>query len=72
MRPMNLRTLRTERKLSQAELAAQLGWKSKASVSEVEKTGRASPDRALKIEKWSEGAILAETLSPVVAMLRAP
>jgi len=69
---MNLVTIRKERGLSQGDLAAHLGLKSKTSISEIEKTGTAPPEVALKIEEWSGGAVRADTLSPIIAKARAP
>lgn len=68
---MDLATLRKKRGLSQEQLARELGLKGKASVCEIERTGRAAPERALKIEAWSGGKIQAHTLNPLVAQLRA-
>ena len=67
---MKLSTLRTELGLSQEELAAALGLKSKSIICEIERGSRpASLLVALKIEKWSEGKIPAASLNAGAADL---
>jgi len=69
---MDLATLRKQRNLSQEELAAELGIRSKGRISDIENGNRPASLRvALLIEAWSGGAIKAETLSPRVETLRA-
>lgn len=71
---MDLATYRKQRGLSQEELAQHLGLSSKGYISNIEKGERsASLHVALKIERWSGGAVKAASISPVAADLaRAP
>jgi len=68
---MDLATLRKQRNLSQEDLAALLGVRSKGYISDIEKAQRPASLRvALLIEAWSGGVITAESLSPKVKTLR--
>lgn len=65
---MELATLRRKRGLSQEALANVLGLKSKGHISDIERADsgrRPSLQLALKIEKWSDGLIRAESLNPI-------
>lgn len=65
---MNLAELRTELDLSLEGMAKVLGLNSKGYISQLER-GEVQPsvDTALKIEKLSEGRIMARDLNPDVA-----
>lgn len=68
---MNLVELRKQRNLSQEELGAVVGVRSKGRMSEIERGLRpASLSVALLIEAWSGGLISAESLSPKARELR--
>lgn len=69
---MDLASYRRELGLSQEDLALQLGLSatSKGWISEIETGARpASLRLALKIERWSSGAVSAAELSPIAADL---
>lgn len=68
---ITVRQLREELGLSQTELAERLGLANKASVSIIEKTGKASFDVALKFEEVSNGRIDAGSLNAAVRRARA-
>lgn len=68
---MDLAKYRSDRGLSQEDLAKALGLKSKGYISDIEAgKRRASPRLAVRIEKWSEGHVSAERLNPAVAEFR--
>lgn len=61
---MNLAEFRKSLGLSQEECAAALGLRSKSHICGIEKGARdASPELALKIERWSNGRVQAASLS---------
>ena len=67
---MDLTSYRKARGLSQAECAKALGLRSRSYICEIESGIRsASLKTALRIEKWSEGAVPASSLSPMAAQL---
>ncbi len=62
---MDLASYRKSRGVSQQQLADHLGIRSKAYVCALErKSKHPTVEMALKIQKWSEGAIRAEELLP--------
>lgn len=56
--------------ISQEEFARLVGLKSKGHVSDIERLNACSPRIALEIEKLSDGAISAASLSDAVALVR--
>ena len=62
--------LREQLGVSQVELAAMLGLRSKGQMSEIENTNRCSVRVALKIEELSKGTIDAADFSDEVALVR--
>lgn len=67
---MELAAYRKNAGLSQEELAREIGLKSKSYISEIEGRTRVPSLRvALKIEKWSRGAVSAADLNPEAAEL---
>jgi len=56
--------------ISQEQFARLVNLKSKGYVSDIERLNACSPRIALEIERISDGAILAETISNAVAMVR--
>lgn len=67
---ITVRQLREELGLSQTALADLVGLANKASVSIIEKTGRASFDVALRFEELSGGRIDAGALNGAVRRAR--
>ena len=61
---MDLRSFRESRGISQAELAKQVGLKSKGYVCDLEKGRKTTIETALRIQKWSNGQVPARTLLP--------
>ena len=67
---MDLKAYREARGLSQEACASALGLRSKSYISEIETGARsASLHVALRIERWSEGKVLATSLCPVAREL---
>lgn len=56
--------------ISQGEFARLVGLTSKSHVSDIEKADKCSPRVALEIERISNGAIDAASISPAVALVR--
>jgi transcriptional regulator with XRE-family HTH domain len=71
---MDLVSFRKLRELTQARLAAELGMRSKGSISMIENGERyATLDQALRIERYSEGAVpAADLVDPAKAHLLKP
>ena len=67
---MELESFRKSRGLSQAELARELGLRSKGYISDIEgRRQRCSLRLALRIQQWSEGAVPAASLNTDAADL---
>lgn len=68
---MELATYRKSLGLSQEACAAALGLRSKSYISDIEAGNRpASLKLALKIERWSGGAVKASAISPAAAEIQ--
>lgn len=67
--PSELTKWRSERGWTLDEAAAAFGLKSKGYLSEIERGERCSVAVALEIERVTEGAILASSLNPDIALV---
>lgn len=64
--------LRSRLGMTLEAFAAAVELKSKGQASEIERTGKCSPEVALRIEQLSDGEIDAGTLNATIALARRP